>query len=482
MKILMAASEALPYAKTCDRADVTGALPAALKALSHDVRIVMPKYRTIEFRRTRPLKVLEGYPVTIGGVTEYCSIYEGKRDDGVIFYWIENNRCFGREGIYGDRQGLYRDNYLRFSLFAQGALGIIKRKIFTPNVIHVHDWHTSLIPLYLKNTYATETMGRIPVVLTIHDISSRGIVDKQRAPEIGIDPSLLEGDLLDLDGKCSILKGGIVFADHITTHSPSYASEILTPESGAKLADVLKNNKHKLTGISNGIDYSQWDPERDKLIPYSYTRDAMSGKLLNKSNLVKKLGFEVDINIPLMCFISDLVEERGMDILTQVIPDLVEENVQMVIHGKGDRIYEELIKDLARRHPNKIKATGSSDNELAHQIYAASDMILIPSQSEPFAVGQLIALKYGTVPIARATGGLKDTIHEFVPKTGEGNGFLFQKYSALAFLRVTRRALDVFRTGRIWKELVRTCMSFDFSWSVSAQKYAALFEKLLHPQ
>jgi starch synthase len=482
MKILMAASEAAPFIGESTLAELVSALSAAIKKLKHDVRIVIPKYRNIDFGRSKPLKVINRYPVNLGNETEYCSIYEGKRGDGVICYWIENNRFFGREGIYGESGATYRDNYLRFALFAHGALGVIRRKLFTPQLIHVYDWQTALIPVYLKHLHKDEQISSIPVVLTIQNLAKQGNIEKQYAEPIGIDASLLTPGILELDGKCNILKGGIHFADHITTISPTYANDSMTPDRGFSLDGALKNAKNKLSGILNGIDYSIWNPETDSHIPYSFSRESMSGKLLNKSNFIKKLGFEVDVNLPLVGVQSPLVEERGADILTQIIPDLVEENLLMVVHGKGNKIYEELIKDLARRHPERIKANIGGDLAFTHQIYAASDMILIPSRFEPCGTSQFIAFKYGAVPVVRATGGLKDTVQEFSPKSTEGNGFVFQKFTALAFLRAVRRALDTYRTGRIWKELVRTCMLYDFSWDVTTQKYLALYEQLLGPQ
>jgi starch synthase len=482
MKILMAASESMPYTKESPLGELTRSLPTEMKHLSHDARIVMPRYRNMDFGRSRPLKVIDNYPVKLGNTTELCSIYEGKRDDGIICYWIENNRFFGREGVYGEKQSPYRDNYLRFALFANGAIDVIRRKLFTPHIIHVYDWQASLIPVYLKNNFAGEQISSIPVVLTIQNLAQQGVIEKQLAGHINIDTSLLTDDALELDETCNILKGGITFSDHITTVSPTYANEIMTPDEGMKLDGVLRNLKDKLTGILNGMDYAQWDPEHDRLIPYSYSKEVMSGKLLDKSNLIKKLGFEVDINLPLIGVVSELCEEKGADILAQVIPDLVEENQLLVIHAAGDKIYEELVKDLARRNPERVKVIIGSDTELTHQIYAASDMILIPSRYEPCGKSQFIAFKYGSVPVVRATGGLKDTVQEFSPKSGEGNGFVFQKFTALAFLRAIRRALDTYKTGRIWKELVKTCMSFDFSWNVTAQKYLALYEQLLGHQ
>jgi starch synthase len=482
MKILMVASESMPYTKESPLSELTHALSAGMKKMNHDVRIVMPKYRNIDFGRTRPLKVLDKYPVNLGNTTEYCSIYEGKRDDGVICYWIENNRFFGREGMYGEKQGAYQDNHLRFALFSLGALGVVQRKLFTPQIMHVYDWQASLIPIYLKNNLVDEHITSIPVILSIQNLAQQGIIEKRLAGSINIDTLLLTVDMLEVDGKCNILKGGIIFADHITTVSPSYAAEIMTPDSGLKLDAALKRAKGKVTGILNGIDYDQWDPEHDSHIPYSYTREVMSGKLLNKSNFIKKQGFEVDINLPLIGVVSEFADEKGTDILAQVIPDLVEENILLTIHGEGDKIYEELIKDLARRHPESIHSTIGKDNELIHQIYAASDIILIPFRSEPCGTNQIIAFKYGAVPVVRATGGLKDAVQEFSPKTGEGNGFVFQKFTTLAFFRAIRRALDTYKTGRIWKELVKTCMSYDFSWNVTTQKYLALYDQLLGQQ
>lgn len=479
MKILMAASESLPYTGKTTLAELTGNLPTFMKQLKHDVRIVMPKYRQIDLGRSRLLKVIDSYPVQLGNTTEFCSIYEGKRSDGTVCYFIENNRFFGHEGLYGEEHSLYEDNHLRFALFAHGVIDVIRRKLFTPHVLHVYDWQTSLVPIYLKNNFRKEHFSTIPLLLTIQDPAEQCSIEKPLAESINIAPELLTEERLLLQGKCNLLKGAIVFSDYITTISAPFADMLMTPEEGYGLDTTLKARKGNFTGILNGIDYTQWNPEHDRLIPYSYTKEAMSGKLLNKSNLSKKLGFEVDINLPLIVVVSEFSEEKGTDLLTKIIPDLLEEKMLLAVHGKGDKIYEELIKDLAYRNPEKMKVVLGNDEALTHQLYAAGDMILIPSRFEPYEASQLIAFKYGMVPIVHATGSTKDTVQEFSPKSGKGNGFVFKKSTPRAFQRAIRRALDTYRTGRIWKELVKTCMSFDFSWNVTSQKYIALYEQLL---
>ncbi len=479
MKILTVSSEAVPYAKTGELADAAGMLPTAIKQLNHDIRVVMPKYRSIRFGNTKPHKIIDSYPVQLGNNAEYCSIYEGKRKDGVIFYWIENNRFFGREGLYGDEKGDYRDNGLRFALFAHGAIDVIRRKIFTPDIIHIHDWQTSLIPIYLKNNFSEEKLSKIPIILTIHNIACQGVIDKLLMPEINLDISLFTSDTLEFGGKCNLLKGGIIFSDALTTVSPTYASEILTPEFGMKLEGILNTQKGKLHGILNGIDYEQWNPEHDSLIPYSYSRKKLAGKLLNKSNLTGKLHFDVDINKPLLGVISRLTEQKGMDLLTQILPDIADEDIHMVILGKGDTMYEKQLKNLANKYPDKLRIFIGLDNELAHQIYAASDMVLMPSRFEPCGLGQLIAFQYGTVPIVHGTGGLKDTVEKFSGETLKGNGFVFDTYRASAFLNAVKKALRNYRNGSVWKKLVKQCMALDFSWEASAKKYIKLYKKLL---
>lgn len=478
MKILMVSSEVVPYAKTGGLADVAGTLPSALKKLNLDVRVVMPKYKSIDFGMAKPLKVIDKYPINLGRKKEFCSIYEGKREDGVIFYWIENDSFFARKGLYGNERGDYKDNGIRFAFFALGAIEVIRRKLFTPDIIHIHDWQTSLIPIYLKNNLSNEKFAKIPVVLTIHNISYQGVFEKKLLSEIGLDLSLFTSEKLEFYRKLNILKGGIVFSDYITTVSPTYASEILTKDFGMGLEGVLATKKKNLTGILNGIDYTLWNPEMDRFIKYTYSKEAHGGKLLNKSYLERKLNLEKDINKPLLGMISRLAEQKGIDIFAQALPDIVEEDVQVVVLGKGDTIYEELMKSLAGKYPDKIKVNIGFDNKLAHQIYAGSDIFLMPSRFEPCGLGQMIAFKYGTVPIVHSTGGLRDTVHEFSPDTLEGNGFVFDEFSASSFLKAVKRALKVFETGKKWKKLLKNCMELDFSWEASAKKYIKLYQKL----
>lgn len=480
MKILMVSSEVVPYAKTGGLADVAGTLPSALKKLNHDVRVVMPKYKSIDFGKTIPLKVLDRYPVNLGNRAEFCSIYEGKREDGIIFYWIENDKFFGREGLYGDRKGDYKDNALRFALFSNGTIDIIRRKIFTPEIVHIHDWQASLIPIYLKNNYSSEKLSKIPVVLTIHNIAYQGIFEKNVMPEINLDWSLFTIDKLEFFRKLNILKGGIVFSDYITTVSPTYASEILTEDFGMGLEGILKTRKNNLVGIINGIDYEMWNPEEDKLIKYTYSKKVLGGKLLNKSFLTRKSNLDTDIHKPLLGMISRLAEQKGIDIFAKALRELIDEDVQTIVLGKGDRVYEELLKNMATKYPDKLRVNIGFDNELAHQIYAGCDIFLMPSRFEPCGLGQLIAFKYGTVPVVHGTGGLKDTVLEFSTDTLKGSGFVFDKFTSSSFLKALKRSLNTFKKGKQWKKLIKNCMDLDFSWEASAKKYIKLYENLLH--
>jgi len=479
MKILMVSSEVVPYAKTGGLADVTGALPSAFKKLAHDVRIVMPKYKSIDFGKTKPHKVIEKTQIDIGGKKESCSIYEGEREDGVIFYWIENDNFFARKGLYGDKRGDYHDNAKRFAFFSLAAIEVIRKKLFSPDIIHINDWQTSFIPIYLKNNFANETFSKIPVLLTIHNISYQGIFKKDTLPEIALDQSLFTTEKLEFYDKINILKGGIVFSDYITTVSPTYASEIQTKDFGAGLDGILKTRENNLSGILNGIDYTLWSPETDGFIEYSFSKKALGGKLLNKSFLERKLNFEKDINKPLLGIISRLAEQKGIDIFTQILPELTDYDLQIVVLGKGDRVYEELLKDLAYKYPDKLKVRIGFDNELAHQIYAGCDMFLMPSRFEPCGLGQLIAFKYGTIPIVHRTGGLKDTVSQFSPDTLTGNGFVFDEFTPSSFLKAIKEALSIYKIGKKWKKLIKNCIELDFSWEISAEKYIQLYEKLV---
>jgi len=455
MKVAFISSEVVPFAKTGGLADVAGSLPLALEKLGIEVKIIMPKYKTVKVKADK----------TIIG-----------RNVEVLF--VENEKYFGRDKLYGDRFGDYPDNIERFSYFSKACLELLKKINFKANIIHCNDWQSSLIPVYLKTIYKNDIFfAGVKSILTIHNLSYQGMFDKSQFTKTGLGWDLFTVRGLEFFDRVNILKGGILFSDAVTTVSPTYAKEIQTKELGCGLEGILEQRANDLYGILNGIDYNIWNPKKDKNIAKKYDANSIKDKCVNKEDLQKISGLKVDKNIPLIGMISRLADQKGFDLVAAIIGDLLKTKVQFIVLGTGDNKYHILLEKIARLYPAKSSINLKFDAMLAQKIYAGADIFLMPSRFEPCGLGQLICLRYGTVPVARLTGGLQDTIQEFDANTKSGNGFTFSDYSSAGLLSAIKRALALYRDRAAWQKLATRTMGYDFSWESSAKEYADLYDK-----
>ncbi|MEN6536811.1 MAG: glycogen synthase GlgA [Bryobacteraceae bacterium] len=469
-KILMVASEATPFIKTGGLADVAGSLPAALKERGEDVAVVLPRYREARIDGAR--RVAENIAVWLGQA-KYSVDVQLAVERGVPYYFIDCPALYDREGIYVNGDGDFPDNHIRFAVLAKAAFGII-RYVYRPDILHCHDWQASLAPVYLKTALAGDpTFMGIRTVLTIHNLGYQGIFPPAMLPQIGLDTGVFTIGGLEFFGNLNLLKGGIVYSDAITTVSKGYACEIQTEEYGFGLDGLLRDRSSALTGILNGVDYSLWNPETDNYIAAHYSVDDLSGKSACKLDLLRKFGLPDEAaERPLIGIVSRFAGQKGFDLIEEIASDLASEDVTIVALGTGEMRYEDLFRRLAASHPGKIAVRIAYDNPLAHKIEAGADMFLMPSLYEPCGLNQIYSLRYGTVPVVRATGGLDDTIDE-------GTGFKFKEYSGAALLATLRDALAAWQNRERWKELMRNGMRKDFSWNASAGEYAALYHRLL---
>lgn len=474
LKILMTTSEAAPFAKTGGLADVLGSLPAALKSQGADVRVIMPKYGNIPGNLRDSIQHLCYIYVKVGWRNLYCGI-ERAEYNGVIYYFIDNEFYFRRDGFYG-----YNDDGERFAFFNRAVMEAIPRLEFRPDILHCHDWQTGMIPVLLESGYRNGEIYRdISTVFTIHNLRYQGIFGIDAMKEwFGLGDYYFTGDKLEFYNGGSFLKGGMVYANILTTVSESYAQEIKYPFYGERLDGLLNARDHQLHGILNGIDYEEYNPKKDQLIYQTFSKSNLTGKAANKTALQQELNLTVDENIPMIGLISRLVDQKGLDLIACVLDEILSEDVQFIVLGTGDAKYERMFWDAAYRYPGKVSANIRFDNTLAHKIYAASDLFLMPSLFEPCGLGQLISLRYGTLPIVRETGGLKDTVVSYNEETGEGNGFTFSNYNAHDMLFTVRRALNVCRKKTLRNKLRKAAMSCDYSWESSARKYMEIYKAM----
>ena len=463
MNILMVASEATPFAKTGGLADVIGALPATLAASGERVAVVLPAYRENVYasppreayhRLFIPLGA--GYAVQITQTTER----------GVDFFFVNCPPLFDRDGIYG-----HSDDDLRFAVFSMAALGVA-RYLFLPDIIHCHDWQTALVPVYMRQDFRGDpTFLDIKVLLTIHNLGYQGIFPATSMAPLGLDPRLFTPSQLEFFGKLNFLKGGIAWSDAISTVSKGYAREIQTPEYGFGLDGFLSAHG-PIEGILNGADYTEWNPEHDPFIPRNYSSSDLSGKRECKRALLAELGLPVDApDRPLLGIVSRFAAQKGFDLIDQIAPQLLQQYLALAVLGSGDALYETMFRDLAQAHPHQVALRIGYDNALAHRIEAGADIFLMPSYYEPCGLNQMYSLRYGTVPVARATGGLDDTIDD-------ETGFKFRPYSGTALLEGIGSALDAYNDTERWMTRMRAGMRKDFSWSASASEYMRLYRRL----
>lgn len=478
MRILQAASEVVPFAKTGGLADVAGALPLSLEELGNEVAIAMPAYKAIHNSKVKIQKLKDDISYAIIG-------------KNIKVWFIENDKYFNRDGLYGDKAGDHKDNLDRFSFYCRRTLQLLKEINFfrptitvaggippainslagKPDIIHVHDWQASLIPVYLKTLYANDTFYKnIKSVLTVHNIGYQGLFPKEEFVKLGLDWKFFSFEALEFYGKINILKGGMVFADIINTVSPTYSKEIQTKEFGFGLEGLLNKRKANLFGILNGLDYSIWNPQDDKFIARNFSAENIEGKYRDKENLQKICNLPQKNDIPLFGIVSRLAEQKGFDILGQAIEKVCKMHLQLVILGTGDIKYHELLQDMVKKYPKVISLHLKFDDALAHKIYAGSDILLMPSKYEPCGLGQMISLKYGTIPLVFKTGGLADTVTK-------DNGFVFDKYNKDDLVKTIAEAVKAFEDKKRWDELIKRAMQCNFSWEVAANNYMRIYEK-----
>jgi len=475
MKVLIASPEVYPFVKTGGLADVTGSLPKALKKLGVEARVILPKHKQIGNNfplRYKNLKI----SCPISNKVVEAEIVESE-SDGIIAYLIEKDEYFYRDYLYSTPDGDYLDNAERFAFFSKAVLEAIKVIDYVPDVLHLNDWETALAALFLRVHYRDDPLlKKVATLLTIHNLGYQGIFWHYDMHLLNLGWEYFTPEYLEFYGKINFLKGGIVFADLINTVSKKYSQEIQTPEFGFGLDGVLKKRAKDLFGVLNGIDYEEWDPERDEKIAAKYSKLTIHKKGINKAALQKKVGLPQSENRPLVATISRLSEQKGFDIIIPAIPKFAEMGLQYVVLGTGERKYHEELEDMRKTFPDTFAVKIGYDDYLAHLIEAGADIFLLPSKYEPCGLNQLYSLKYGTVPVVRGVGGLDDTIVDYSENPDSGTGFKFYEYSTDAMLSALRRALDVYRDKEAWMRLVMRCMDEDFSWERSAREYIKLYE------
>ncbi|MFA5403523.1 MAG: glycogen synthase GlgA [Ignavibacteria bacterium] len=484
--VLFVTSEVFPYSKTGGLADISNSLPQALNSLGNEVRIISPKYGQLDERRLQihEIKRLKDLKIEVAGKSTRFSIkssfIHGKNTKAQI-YLVENQDYFKNKGIYQNIKTKedFSNNDERFLFFSKCVLEILEILQWKPDVIHCNDWQTALIPAMLKKVYnKNQHIKDIKTVFTVHNLAYQGDFPKSSFDKTGLPESVIKDVGGFQKGRFNFLKTGLYYADKITTVSEKYAEEIRKDKYlNSGLEDVLEKRKRDISGILNGIDYNVWNPNVDKVITYRYTYQEIPLKYENKRELLHKFNLEYNENTPLIGMVSRLVESKGLDLMVKILPELMKEDVQLIILGTGDENYQKFLLNAKKKYPNKLIVQIAFDENLAHHIEAGCDMILMPSKYEPCGLTQLYSLRYGTVPIVRNTGGLSDTVIDY--KKNDGNGFLFNKFDAKELLGTIKNAVSIYRKNKQkWYNLIRNGMALDFSWKVSATKYMNLFKKL----
>ncbi len=476
LKILFAASESVPFVKTGGLADVVGALAPVLAAQNHDVRVVIPYFSAIPQEYANQMVHVTDFEVQLGWRRQYCGVEQLKKD-GVTWYFIDNKFYFGRPYIYG----MGGDEYERFGFFCRAILNMLPLIDFQPDVIHAHDWQSGMVPALLKIQYAhLPFYANIHTVFTIHNLQYQGIFGIREVQDVlGLGDSLWTDDKLECFGCANFMKAALVYSDCITTVSPSYAEEIQTAYYGERLDGLLRSRKSDLHGVLNGIDMEEYNPATDRNIASRFTPADLAGKAKCKQALQEELGLEINPDIPVIGMVGRLSNQKGLDLVDYVIADMMRQNIQLVVLGMGEGRYFNLFSWAETEYKGRVAARFTMDHALAHKIYAGTDMFLMPSQFEPCGLSQMIAMRYGSVPIVRETGGLRDTVLSYNDFTDEGNGFTFFNYNAHDMLHTIERAVKYYTDHpEIWKKLQNRGMTGDYSWTHSAGEYVKLYYSL----
>jgi starch synthase len=481
LRVLFVTPEAVPFAKTGGLADVAGALPKYLHALGCEVRLAMPYYRMVKGAGL-PLQYLgEEIEVPIGNEILKADIYQGQLNQDIPVYFIGRDEFFDREYLYSTPKGDYFDNLERFIFFSKAVLTYCQLIKFSPDIIHHHEWQTGLIPAYLKSIYRNDPFfSPTGVVFTIHNIAYQGIFKKEKFWLTGLPMEMYNPEGIEFWERINLMKAGIVYADVINTVSQKYSEEIQTPEYGYGLEGILRKRRGALYGILNGVDYQDWDPSHDPHLVAHYNLENFSAKTECKKDLLKEFNLPPSlVHSPLLGIISRLADQKGFDLLAEILEELFTLDIGLVLLGTGEQKYHDLFDQVTRKYPQKAGIRIAYDDRLAHKIEAGSDLFLMPSKYEPCGLNQIYSLKYGTIPVVRATGGLDDTIVNYDPVTRKGNGFKFVRYDAKEFLSQIKVALSFYHQPEHWKQLLRNALSEDFSWERSAEAYLQLYRKTL---
>lgn len=481
MKILFAASEMVPFSKTGGLADVAGALTKALSELGHEVSAVVPFYRATEEKGFDIEEMDCVFSIPISDREEYGEVFRTVTDAGVTVYFIGKAAYYGREELYGTPKGAYHDNAERFIFFSKAVIELCKRLDLSPDIIHCNDWQTGLVPIYVKSLSKDDPLFRdTGTFFTIHNIAYQGLFWHLDMHLTNLPWDIFTPDGIEFFGKINLLKAGIVGADALSTVSPKYAEEIQTAELGCKLEGILGKRSDRLFGVLNGVDYDEWNPQTDEYIAANYGPEDLSGKIACKADLLREFGLPDSDDVPLLGVVSRLADQKGFDILAPAMDEIIAQGYRLVLLGTGEERYHKLFEEMAGKYPDRVGVKLTFSNELAHKIEAGADIFLMPSRYEPCGLNQMYSLKYGTVPLVRATGGLEDTIVDYAdsPSTS-GNGFKFVEYSSSALLDKLRRARGFYADKDQWNRIMLNGMACDFSWGASAKRYVELYGKAI---
>ncbi len=475
-RVLFAAFEAVPFSKTGGLGDVAGVLPGVLNKKDLDVRVILPKLSLIPKKYVDQMEYVASLTVPLGWRRQYCGI-EMLRHGGVTYYFLDNEYYFKRPAAYG-----YGDDSERIAFFSKAILECLQYlPDFFPDLIHCNDWHTALVPVFLHEHYGSLPQYRsIKVLFTIHNLKFQGVFPRWDCGDVlGLSGTPAEGQL-EFGNAINFMKGGICYADWLSTVSPSYAEEICTGYYGENLDGLFRSRKNRLSGILNGIDTREYNPATDPLVKHHFSLDDMQGKAAAKAQLQEAIGLPVRPDVPLITMISRLTEQKGMDLLVFILDEFLQEDVQVAVLGVGDERYEHDMRHFSATYPEKCAALLQFNTDLSHQLYAGADFLLMPSQFEPCGLSQMIAMRYGTLPIVRETGGLKDSVTPYNQYTGEGTGYSFANYNAHELLFTMKNAVQIYREQpEVHQQLRKQAMQADFSWAQSAEQYRALYQKLL---
>ena len=478
LHINMASSEISPFAKTGGLGEVLGSLPPALEKLGLRVSLIMPAYQSILKGDFQIEDAGITFSVPVSDRMEEGTILKGKLGRSMPVYFIHADKYFDRENLYGTSEGDYPDNAERFIFFSRAVLEVMKKD--PPAILHAHDWQSALSIVFLKaQPELYPEFARTKTVFTVHNLGYQGVFWNLDWHLLNLNRRFFTSQYLEFFDKINFLKAGAVFADRVTTVSPTYAMEISTPEYGFGLEGIFLEKAKDITGILNGIDYRVWNPETDEIIANTYSVDDLSGKAACKAVLQRAMGLEEKPDVPIIGMVTRLASQKGCDLVASAFSSLMERDIQFVLLGNGDKYYNELFRGMVEKYPGRMSMNAAFDENQVHTIIAGADFILIPSRYEPCGLTQMYGLRYGTIPIVRATGGLKDTIHEFNPDTGTGNGFIFNLSQVIDFLAAIDRALGNYQHKDLWIKLIKNGMKERFSWEKSARLYKDIYQQLI---